>query len=353
MKEKQRILVASLNWGLGHSTRCIPIINALINQDFEPIIASDGAALLFLKKEFPKLLALELPCYHIRYPKKSTYFKFHFLKSIPKIYTTIQQERQQTDKIIRDLNITGIISDNRLGVVSNKVPTVFMTHQITVLSGLTSWLSTKVHQYYIEKYDECWIPDHQEHGNLSGKLGRNTSIKIPVKYLGPLSRFKKRKTTMKYDFLILISGPEPQRSFFEELLLKTFKYYSGNIIMVRGVIEQEVSQINYGNMTIYNFLSSNELEKVINQSHNVISRSGYSTIMDLAKLSKKAFFIPTPGQYEQIYLAKSLQEKGIAYSCKQENFNIEAIKNMKGFSGFLSTDFTTNYKKLFHLFHSE
>ena len=79
----KRILVAPLNWGLGHATRCIPIIRALKAHNFEPVIASDGAALQLLKKEFPDLEHVELPSYNITYPKNGKRFKSKLISETP------------------------------------------------------------------------------------------------------------------------------------------------------------------------------------------------------------------------------------------------------------------------------
>src|SRR5690606_37732588 len=153
---KKRILVSPLNWGIGHATRCIPIINALINFGFEPIIASDGDALLLLKKEFPSLLFMEFPSYKISYPKDKKYFKLHLIKYAPKILKAIYNEKKITANLIKTYNIEGIISDNRLGVYNKKVPSIFITHQLQVLSGSTTWLSTLIHKKFINSFNECW-----------------------------------------------------------------------------------------------------------------------------------------------------------------------------------------------------
>ena len=152
---KKNILVAPLNWGLGHATRCIPIINALLNHGFNPILASDGVALELLKKEFPDLTALELPSYQIEYPKNGVFFKLKIIANSPKMIDAILSEKKAVKNIILDYNIVGIISDNRLGVRSKKIPCVFITHQLNVLTGNTTWLSTKIHLYIIKKFAQC------------------------------------------------------------------------------------------------------------------------------------------------------------------------------------------------------
>ncbi len=347
---KKQILVAPLNWGLGHAARCIPIINALITEGFMPIIASDGVALTLLQKEFPNLLSIELPSYNVTYAKNGKHLKIKLLKDSPKLLKAINAEKQAVKSILEHHDIAGIISDNRLGVRSKKVPSVFITHQLHVLSGSTTWLSTKIHQNIIKKFDACWVPDMEGAINLSGKLGHATSIEIPTKYIGPLSRFTKTDSEIKNDLMVLISGPEPQRTFLEETLLRELKDYTGKVIFVKGIMENEQTiQVNE-HMSVYNFMTSSLLEKTINESDLIISRSGYTTVMDLAKLNKKAFFIPTPGQFEQEYLAKRLSEKNLVPSCKQDDFTLKKLDEIPAYNGLKSFDFEVDYKDLFSLF---
>ena len=348
---KKRILVAPLNWGLGHATRCIPIINALLQEGFAPIIASDGDALALLSKEFPNLPTIGLPTYNISYSKNGNLFKFKLLNDLPKILKAIKAEKEAVESILKHNDIAGIISDNRLGVRSKKVPSVFITHQLQVLSGNTTWLSTKMHKEIIKKFNVCWVPDvEDEEVNLSGILGHVKGFDVNVKYIGPLSRFTKSDTDIKHDLLVLLSGPEPQRSFLETKLLEALKSYSGDVVFVKGVIEKEQTKQVQGHLTIYNFMTSNLLEKTMKESALVLSRSGYTTIMDLAKLNKKAFFIPTPGQFEQEYLAKRLSEMQIAPSCHQDEFKIEKLNEVETFKGLKAYDFEVDFKDLFSLF---
>ncbi|WP_241478976.1 glycosyltransferase [Psychroserpens jangbogonensis] len=317
---------------------------------FEPVIASDGIALKLLQKEFPELETIELPSYNITYSKKGQFFKLKMLQNSPKLIKAVNAEKRVTNTIIKDYNIDGIISDNRLGVHSKHIPCVFMTHQLKVLSGNTTWLSTEMHQKIIKRFDECWVPDNIGEDNLSGELGHATVAGIPVKYIGPLSRFSKLDSESKYDLMVLLSGPEPQRTLLQNLLLKKLNSFKGKLLLVKGIVDDESKATVKDNMTSYNFMTSTDLEKAINESNVVISRSGYTTVMDLAKLDKKAFFIPTPGQFEQEYIAKRLTKLGYVPSCNQNEFKIEMLKSIEEFSGLKSTDYITNYKKLFSLF---
>ena len=349
-EEKKRILVAPLNWGLGHATRCIPIINALLAHNFEPVIASDGVALELLKKEFPNLKAIKLPSYNITYSKKASSFKLKLIKDSPHLLKTIKKENKAIEAFIKTENISGIISDNRFGVRHKSIPSVFITHQLRVLSGSTTWLSSKLHQKIIQKFDECWVPDNIGTDNLSGDLGHPEGFQSSVKYLGPLSRFKKIDLPTKYNLLVVLSGPEPQRTFLEEKVLEELTSYQGKVCFVKGRINDNQNKTEQDHITIYNYMTSAELEVAINESELILSRSGYTSIMDYAKLEKRAFFIPTPGQFEQEYLAKKLDAEGVAPCCKQKDFKIEMLSKTTEYKGFSATENDVNFKKLFRLF---
>ena len=178
MLESKKILVAVLNWGLGHATRCIPIIKELKKNNLTPIIASDGYALKLLCKEFPDLDYYVLPSYNIKYTKKGKYFKYKMILKTPKIASAIFKEKQFINNLIKNKNINGIISDNRFGIYHKKTPSIFITHQINVLSGNTTRISTYLHQKCIKKFNECWVPDLEDKINLSGKLGHTNDKKL-------------------------------------------------------------------------------------------------------------------------------------------------------------------------------
>lgn len=350
---KNNILIAPLNWGLGHATRCIPIIRALLDLGFNPIIASDGMALTLLQKEFPTLNCLELPSYKIEYPAKESDFKFKMLQNMPDVIEAMLAEKKLVKKWVSEYNLKGIISDSRLGVYSKKVPSVFITHQLNVLSGNTSWLTSSVQRLIIKKFDECWVPDTNEKPTLSGKLGHLKTASDSIKYLGPLSRMTKTEVSSKYKLMVLLSGPEPQRSILEEILINDLKDYTGKTIFIKGIVQEEEIVEQVGNCTFYNFMTSEDLEQKINESEMLICRSGYTTIMDLAKLQKKALLIPTPGQYEQEYLAKRLFKQGRLMFVKQEKFKLCDLEEVQAFSGLPEIKEEADWKNLFCLFEGE
>ncbi|WP_136667386.1 glycosyltransferase [Flavobacterium sp. H122] len=353
MKTKKNILVAPLNWGLGHAARCIPIINALSENGFNPVIASDGVALELLKKEFPALTFIELPSYKIEYPKKGRYFKLKLVLNGHKIIKAILLEKSKTKQIIKNYKIEGIISDNRLGVQNKKVPSVFITHQLKVLTGNTTWLSTKMHEKIINKFNECWVPDVDGAINLSGVLGHPKKTPKNTKYIGPLSRLRKKDIPLKYDLMVILSGPEPQRTLLEEKLIGELTDYEGKIIFIKGKIEEKQTITNQNQFTFYNFMNSDELEIAFNESKAILCRSGYTTVMDLAFLGKKAFFIPTPGQYEQEYLAKKFKEEGIAPKSKQETFTLNKLLKLDVYKGFLNFEQNIDWTELFNIFNKK
>lgn len=334
MGKTKTILVAPLHWGLGHATRCIPIIQTLLDYNFKVIIASDGGALALLRKEFGDLESIELPSYNITYPRSGNFFKWKMLLKLPKIKKIISKENELVEQLVSEGKIQGIISDNRLGVRSNKIPSAYITHQLNVLSGFSTKLSTKAHQNIINKFDECWVPDIEGESNLSGILGHLKTATFPIKYLGVLSRMKKLELIIRYDILVILSGPEPQRTLLEELLIKKLRGKNKSVLLVQGRVESIQKKEQLDNITRFNYMTSEELEKAINESEIIVSRSGYTTIMDLATLNKKAFFIPTPGQFEQEYLAKYLESQKIASFARQDNFNIKMLEEIKNYKGF-------------------
>ncbi|MBF2707020.1 glycosyltransferase family protein [Flavobacterium soyangense] len=344
------ILIAPLNWGLGHATRCIPIIKALQENNYIPIIASDGIALELLRKEFPYIKTLKLPSYQIEYAKDGKNFKWKLLQNFPKMMKAVLNEKKLIKKWVKKYDIEGIISDNRLGVFSKKVPSVFITHQLNVITGNTTWITSKLHQHIIKKYKECWVPDVEETPNLTGKLGHLENPDFKLKYIGPLSRFHKKETPKQYDLMIILSGPEPQREFLEEKLKKEVLNFGGKTIFIKGIVEKDQKKEQIKNVTYYNFMNTRQLEQTFNESEMVLCRSGYTTIMDLVKLEKKAFFIPTPGQFEQEYLAERLEKEGLVPFAKQDDFklkNIFEIQNYKGLKGF---EYSVNWEELFEVF---
>ena len=335
LPKKGRILVSPLNWGIGHATRCIPIIKQLKKNGFTPILASDGDALNLLQKVFPDVICYNLPSYEVKYAKNSRFFTLKLLSQLPQFFKTYKQEQKRIRELVKKENIDTIISDNRFGVFHKGITSIYITHQLKVKSGLFTFLTTKFHQKIIKKFDQCWLPDVEKSPNLSAALSHVDSFPIPSTYIGILSSLEKQKIPIKYDILVLLSGPEPQRSQLEKKLLDELKNTSKNICFIRGVIENQIEKKQENTLTIYNYLLSDDLQKVINESELVLARSGYSILMDLSKLEKKAFFIPTPGQSEQLYLAAHLEKQKIAPFSLQKDFQLKLLEKVVNYKGFL------------------
>ena len=349
MKAKKRILVAPLDWGIGHATRCIPIINALLKHDFEVILAADGRPLHLLSAEFPQLEIIRFEGYNIKY---SNYLpmSISMLLQMPKLLWNIKKENSALAEIITDYNIDGVISDNRFGLYSETIPCAFITHQLQIQSPYFTDSIRNFNYKYINKFDACWVMD-DEKNNLAGSLSKPTTLPNNTIYIGTQSRFEKQETKKKYDFLAMVSGPEPQRTIFEKGLINALKDRTEKSLIVLGKPELN-NEEQIGNLTITSHLNAKDLNKAILQSTLIICRSGYSTIMDLEKLGKKAFLIPTPGQTEQEYLAKKLHQKNICYSQSQNKFDFDkaiiASQKYKGFSKAKTQ--SINWEKLFSLF---
>jgi len=322
LSQSKNILIAPLNWGLGHATRCIPLIRKYIAKGDNVIIASDGQALELLKKEFPGLTFEKLPSYNIHYGTTSFLTKVNLLSQVPKIWKVAQQEKKVTAQLVNKHNIDLIISDNRFGVISKEVKSVYITHQLRVLSGLTTQISTFFHRQVYKQYDEIWVPDFEKDGGLSGRLGHLKNSKLNIKYIGVLSRLKKQKLSKKYDILAILSGVEPQRSILEKELLQKLAGYQGKTALVQGVVSENMRQSTINNIDIYNFLTADKLENILNESEIVISRSGYTSLMDYYILNKKILIIPTPGQNEQVYLGQYFEQKGLGKCQKQSEISL-------------------------------
>src|SRR5260221_2335368 len=333
-----RILVAPLDWGLGHATRCIPVIRELLNQGIEVWLAGESAQEKLLKIEFPNLPFLSLQGYRVRYAKSGIGLLKNIFSQMPKVLKAIKKENEWLKKMAGEHNFDAVISDNRYGLYHSTIPSVFITHQLTIKSSLGKWtekILQKRNYGFINRFTECWVPDMSGENNLAGELSHpEKKPAIPLYYIGTLSRFEiKNLKEEKSHLLIVLSGPEPQRSILETKIVNEIAKFIGTATIVRG-LPGEASLIPSTNMIkFYNHLSAEELNKEMMKAGYIISRSGYSTIMDVTKLQKKSILIPTPGQTEQEYLANHLLRKQIAFCVSQKEFSfISTLQKAKQFS---------------------
>jgi hypothetical protein len=327
---KSRILVAPLDWGLGHATRCIPVIYELLAQNTEVWLAAEGAQEVLLKREFPALQVLHLDGYRVHYGRSGPEFLRTILLQTPRLFRTIRKERRWLEDAIAKYGFDAIISDNRFGLYHPSVPSVFITHQLAVRSPWGKWTERflkHINYRFINRFSVCWVPDLEDEYALAGLLSHpDNKPDIPVYYIGILSRLTKTGITEKKRHLFIsLSGPEPQRTLFENKLIDQISHFNGTATIVRGLPGTSFLMPSTNDIRFYNHLTTEEYNREMEQAEYVISRSGYSTVMDLVRLGKKSILVPTPGQTEQEYLAEHLEKLRIACYSDQKDFVLETM----------------------------
>ena len=327
--KNKKILIAPLDWGLGHAARCIPIIKALLAARCTVVLAADGKTATLLQTEFPHLQLLPLTGYRISYTKNKSALAPKILAQIPKIKRAIKEEHLWLQMVVEKHQIDAVISDNRYGLHHPTIPCILITHQLLIKTGFGAFadsLLQKMAYQYIDQFSECWVPDEEENIGLAGRLSHPKILpQIPVSYIGPLSRFSiPTETVLTHFLLIILSGPEPQRSILESILLEQVKDYKEPVLFVRGLPDSVALPTVPYHVTIVNHLATSTLQLAMENASFVVSRCGYSTVMDITRLQKKAIMIPTPGQTEQEYLATYLTEKNRALCIPQSKFKLKA-----------------------------
>jgi UDP:flavonoid glycosyltransferase YjiC (YdhE family) len=342
MKKRENILICPLNWGLGHASRCIPLIRILEKNQYKVFVACCGDAYHLLKRTFPHLTVIWFEDYHIKYTKGKNLASKIFFQT-PEIFLRILVEHRKLKNLIREYHIDTVISDNRFGLWNKKVRSVYITHQVHIKAPGNNKAIEKflfrIHRYFINKYDVCCIPDFSSGFRLAGELSDKYGLTEKARYIGILSRFSAPEKEMPKDFdlCVLISGPEPQRSIFQEIILGQLQRSSFSAVVVLGKPAENFNKIIDGRIRLFSSLPPNEIQDYIQRSGVVLARSGYSTIMDLATLGKRAILVPTPGQTEQEYLANYLSGQSIFYTTTQNDFNLEtAFDKVKETAGVLN-----------------
>jgi predicted glycosyltransferase len=324
-----KVLVAPLDWGLGHATRCIPIIKELINQKCQVIVAADGPQKALLYAEFPFLTFVELPGYRVQYDKNRALTFLRLMASIPKILIRIKREngwlRRFADRERPDL----VISDNRYGLYLPGTVTIFITHQLSIrtpFGKVADRLLQRINYSAIGRFSVCWVPDMAGEDGLAGELSHPKRMPpVPTRYIGWLSRMKVMPAApiRDFDVLVLLSGPEPQRTILESIIITQVAACDCKMVLVRGLPSGGGRSLTVPErLVVYDHLPAYELERLILRSDVVLSRPGYSTVMDLRRIGKKAIFVPTPGQTEQEYLGGYLAGKGLGICMQQHAFSL-------------------------------
>jgi uncharacterized protein (TIGR00661 family) len=333
----KRVLVAPLDWGLGHAARCVPVVHKFLSAGCEVVLGGNGASLQLLRADFPTLAFITLPAYSPQYPRSGS-MVWKMASQLPKFIRAIYFEHVMLRKFVDEQKIDMVISDNRYGLFNTKIPCVLITHQSNILMPQRfGWLQRVVRYFnhrLMRKFTVCWIPDLPDKKNcLAGELTFASTESLHVEHIGILSRFTRQEISpsTKYQVLLILSGPEPQRTILENIVVPQLKASGFSYFVVRG----KEDQISQNDPHVANFLATDQMLDKISSCELVICRSGYSSVMDLAALQKKAVFIPTPGQTEQEYLARTLHEKGIAFSMSQHGFDLKfAVEESRKYKGF-------------------
>lgn len=290
----------------------------------------------YMLETIPGLPTIHLDGYNVRYATSGSMFMAAIGKQVPAILKTVSKEHKWLERVIAAHKIDRVISDNRYGLYHRDVPSAIMTHQLNAMSGwgnMADALVRKLHYWQLEKFDQCWVVDTPEAPGLAGKLSHPKSMPRNVEYMGLLSQVEETQVEKKGYLLVLLSGPEPQRTLLSQKIWEQLQHYRGQVIFTEGKADVPTPLSVPAHIEHHAILTKEELRKTIQGADMVICRSGYSTVMDLVKLNKKAIFIPTPGQTEQEYLAKDLQQQGAFPFVYQDDFNlVEALRKAETFS---------------------
>ncbi|HXC04547.1 MAG TPA: glycosyltransferase [Bacteroidia bacterium] len=333
----KRILIAPLNWGLGHATRCVPIIQEIETLGMQPVLAGEGRSAALLCREFPHLEFISLPGFEIRYPENGN-MTIQMLLALPAFLKSIRAEHRLLEKIIAEKQIDAVISDNRYGLYSKQVPCIFITHQVFIQAPLGAALLLRINERYMRRFTECWIPDYAGKENLSGILSHGGETAVQRYFIGPLSRLRTPSgiVPVRYDLLVILSGPEPQRTVLERLVKRELEDVNLRVLLILGKTEQE-EYVRAGNVEERSHLSAAAMQEAWSQSALVLCRSGYSSIMDAEVMGSKCIFIPTPGQTEQEYLGTYHAGLGHAITVTQDAFKLRrALEEASLIPGFKS-----------------
>lgn len=327
------MLLVALDWGLGHVTRCIPLINNLLAQENEVVLGGNEVAQKVWHQHFPQLEFVHFNGYNISYGKSRLGTIVKFLWQLPKINRAIKAEHAQLNILQAKAKFDYVISDNRLGLSNPNAKCIYITHQLiikTPFAFTTKWLQ-KIHYKYIIQFNECWVPDHSTlTESLAGELSHPKTLpQIPVTYIGNLTSWPKLShLAQQYECCIVLSGPEPQRSIFEQIVLKQLSNFKGKAALVRGLPNSSSDLRAPNNVTVFQYLPANDLVELVAKSGFIVCRAGYSTIMDLAQTKKPALLVPTPGQTEQEYLAKFLSKRPQFVFQQQHNLSLQKAQQI-------------------------
>ncbi|THH34929.1 glycosyltransferase [Neolewinella litorea] len=307
-------LLTPLDWGLGHAARSLSLARRLEAEGQRVSWASSGPAAEMLRRELPGRVVHELPAYEVSYPSKN--MKWNVARQAWGWARTVRREHRATAQLVEELGIDQIVSDSRFGCYHPEVRSIFLTHQLHPITHFAP--ASAVYRWQLGRFSEYWVPDDPDHGRLSGKLSDPSGFEN-VRFIGPLPHLRPRPGTEPFDLLALLSGPEPMRTRLENILLPQLAALSATVKVVRGLPEEAPPPAGDHPFEIVNFADTDTLSSLLTAARFVVARSGYSTLMDLRALGKKAVLIPTPGQTEQEYLAQRAQLQGWAVAVMDQD----------------------------------
>ena len=348
--QKKKVFIAPLNWGLGHATRLLPLIKYLVAKNYTVYIGASGRSKEILKHEVNECIFVDFPEYPIKYPRSRFFVSRFMLVVFPKMLRAMKNEKKRIRDLHEQYGFNLIISDNRFSLAIRGVKSLLISHQLRYKLPWPiqkiEWLPEYFNYRHFRKYDKTIIPDSDQNITLTGELSHNLRY-LPgdkLYYMGIMTDLEENmeENNEDIDYFVIISGPEPQRTKFERIIFKQVYKLEGRIVVALGKPEKAY-KIRMGNVEIFAYLNREKISYYMKKAKFLISRPGYTTVMEMIEFKKQGLFIPTPGQIEQTYLAKYFLENNWCYSTSQYGINlITAVKIAQTFPGFPGNFSRTN-----------
>ncbi len=379
-----KVLVAPLDWGLGHATRCVPVVREFLRAGAEVELAVVKANANFFREVFPELRQRLAPSYNIVYPKHGYNMALWLLKNSMHLNAVMRYEHHFAEEMVERHGYDVLFSDNRFAFYSKNALSIYMTHQRRIAFPRAFAAFERIgvmwHANIMRKFDEVWVPDLEIYPGYAGSLSHSgaTPGDKPMRFVGTLSRFSEmgndgnalgnapapvdlerevdlmsvsefmahsanaewdaapeKRTSGNHSFemranykvVAVVSGVEPARTLFEQQLRDALAQIPGRHMMILGKPSAEQKTWTEGNIEFHTHLATNDFADAVKRADFVVSRGGYSTVMDMAELGAKCIFVPTPGQFEQIVLAHDLSKAGYAVEIPADELSAETLAN--------------------------
>ncbi len=329
----KKALFAVSSLGLGHATRSLAVIKHFI-REYEITVISYGNALRFLEEELSgcNVSFIEIEDYPKLERGEGVYFYLYLFMDLIKTNFVIKSEHKVTAQIQDDFEF--IFSDGRYGVNSAKVPSFLLSHQISFMPpkwlSLFKFVTDFSNYFYFKNFNKVFIADYKKYSkSLAGNLS-HTSLThfFPHDYIGIVSSYKKLDIQEDIDYLFIISGylEDKKESFVSNLLEKAKKLDGKKVFILGDTCEDDITYIEEDNITIYPSATKDFRNELFCRAKIIASRTGYTTIMDLVELDKKAILFPTSNSTEQEYLASYHKYKDYFVICEDEdNFDLKEL----------------------------